>query len=49
MIEQLDRTKLGQVFEHTLDINLAYEESLVDDVDQDHVHTNPPVEEVQAK
>jgi hypothetical protein len=44
MIEELDRTKLGQTFAQTLDSDLLQEESLETDNDHDnHDHdTNPP-------
>jgi hypothetical protein len=41
MIEELDREKLGKVFDKTLDSNLIYEESLDDD-DHDHDHSSLP-------
>ncbi|WP_255551505.1 hypothetical protein [Granulicella sp. dw_53] len=39
MIEELDVKKLGEVFDHTLDTNLVYEES-ISDGDHDHDHTD---------
>ncbi len=38
MIEELDRTKLGQLFENTLGPNILVEEMNPPDEDHDHDH-----------